>query len=163
MYSRDEINSGRIDRMDSRARPNERTDLFPYGCGSRLSSDSVPYLVAKYFVVVQQTCTTQTRNAARTSTQRRDRAVTSRRRPGGHCTLARTRVLEPHKSISTPILRSKTKHFRRHGHAPCGNGRDHKLHAPKAFGITPRVVGSDVRNRKSSDHFQLRQGSDSRR
>ena len=78
--------------MDSRARPNERTDLFPYGCGGRLSSDSVQYLVSKYVVVVQQTCTTQTRNAARTSTQRRDRAVTSRRRPGGHCTLARTRV-----------------------------------------------------------------------
>jgi len=92
MYSRDEINSGRIDRMDSRARPNERTDQFPYGCGGRLSSHSFQYLVSKYAAVVQQTCTTQTRNAARTSTQRRDRAVTSRRRPGGHCTLARTRV-----------------------------------------------------------------------
>lgn len=92
MYSTDEINSSRIDRMDSRARPNERTDLFPYGCGGRLSSDSVQYLVSKYVVVVQEKCTTQTRNAARTSTQRRDRAVASRRRPGGHCTLARTRV-----------------------------------------------------------------------
>src|SRR6516225_9419440 len=92
MYPTDEINSSRIDRMDSRARPNERTDLFPYGCGGRLNSDSVQYLVSKYVVVVQQTCTTQTRNAARTSTQRRDRAVTGRRRPGGHCTLARTRV-----------------------------------------------------------------------
>ena len=92
MYSTDEINSSRIDRMDSTARPNERTALFPYRCGGRLSSDSVQYLVSKYFVVVQQTCRTQTRNAARTSTQRRDRAVTSRQRPGGHCTLARTRV-----------------------------------------------------------------------
>jgi hypothetical protein len=88
-----------------------------HGCSGRLSSDSVQYLISKYVIVVQQTCRTQTRNAARTSTQRRDRAVTSRRRPGGHCTLARGHeFLEPHKSISTPILRSKSKHFRRHGH-----------------------------------------------
>ena len=58
MCSTDEINSSRIDRMDSTARPNERTGLFAYGCGGRLRSESVQYLVSKYVVVAQQTCTT---------------------------------------------------------------------------------------------------------
>ena len=102
--------------MDSRARPNERTDLFPYGCGGRLSSDSVQYLVSKYVVVVQEKCTAQTRNAART---RRNAAIELLQAGVDRAVIARWlghESLEPHKSISTPILRSKSKHFRRHGH-----------------------------------------------
>lgn len=148
MYSTDEINSSRIDRMDSRARPNERTDLFPYSCGGRLSSDSVQYLVSKYVVVVQEKCTTQTRNAARTSTQRRDRAVASRRRPGGHCTLARTRVprttqvyldadlalkeqalqkARPSRALDGLLTFLKNLYSCRLCRAPSRNGRDHKF------------------------------------